>query len=133
MKRNRIKHQADVLCKMFVGWQLQEDFNTLAKQGNGALQINALNATNEFNCQKTNQLNITKILNSWLIEDLRQNHIPIKELNKALLKIEIQVKHPEYGHRFTNFTFSCNSNIVTENKTYSSSLNDVQNFECKKI
>ena len=133
MKINRIKHQADVLCKMFVGWQLQEDFNSLSKLGNGSLEINVLNATNKFNKNKINQLNITKIVNSWLLEDLEQNQIPAEKINKTLLNVEIKIKKPEYGNRFTNFSFNCNSNISIENKSYSSSLKDVQDFECKKI
>lgn len=118
---------------MFVGWQLLEDFNTLAKNGDGTLIINALNATNEFNGKIINQLNITKILNSWLKDDLIQNHIPQSKLNEAQLQVEINVKLPEYGSRFTNFSFNCNSNIAIENKSYSSSLKDAQDFECKKI
>ena len=118
---------------MFVGWQLQEDFNALSKLGSGTLKINALDGTNEFNNKKIHQLNITEILCSWLLNDMAQYHIQKNEIKEAILNVDIMVKKPKYGSRFTKFSFLCNSSIVEKNKTYNHRLEDVQEFECKKI
>ena len=118
---------------MFCGWQLHPDYDSLAKYGDGYLSIDALSAECIFNGAPIKTLSISKVLNSWLTDDLTQNHIEKTEIDSAYLNVSIKVKTPEYGSRFTSILFECSSRIVSGADEYTHEFNDEHSVECQRI
>ena len=131
MKRKRFKHHVDILCRMFCGWQLYTDFDTFAELGSGTLEINAMDGTCEYNQSQIKNLSIATTLNLWLVEELNENNIAMSEIDTALLTVQVEVSPPEYGNRFTSFSFHCTSKLVSGVDEYVSEYQDIQQFECK--
>ena len=116
---------------MFCGWQLHTDFDAFAELGSGTLEINALDGTCKFNQSSINKLSIASVLNSWFIEDLKDNNIAISEVEVVVLSVHIVVRPPEYGNRFTSFSLNCKSKLISGTEEYASEYQDIQEFECK--
>jgi hypothetical protein len=122
---------ADILSRMFCGWQLYPDFNDLAILGSGKLEINALDGKCRFNEKGIKKLSIARVLESWVNDELLSNNIPISAVDEALLKVDVLVTTPPHGNRFTYFEFSCQSSIRSETDLYTNRFRDEQSYECK--
>src|SRR2546430_1420326 len=87
MRRKRLKHQADILCHMFRGWQLLGDYRTLTELGSGTLEINFLNEACRHNAKPIPTLSIVQAVSPWWRNDLAANNIPLDDIQEARLDV----------------------------------------------
>ena len=131
MRNKRFKHHVDTFCKIFCGWQICNDVNSLVALGNGELKIDILTGSCTFNKLKTKKLFIAKALESWFVEDINKHNISTKDISEATLTVQLIVKPPESGSRFCNFGFDCTGSIVSNSDVYTNNFKDYQKYECK--
>jgi len=94
MRRKRLKHSAHVLCRMFCGWQLYGDWDTLAERGSGLLVIDLLQGLCRHNGEPIGDLHIIDVLLAWLVEDLQAHNIPLAALEEVRFEVEIVLQPP---------------------------------------
>jgi hypothetical protein len=58
VRRKRLQHAADTLCRMFCGWRLANSYRSLASLGAGTLRIDALGGSCEFKGERVETLSI---------------------------------------------------------------------------
>ena len=131
MNRKRFKHHADILSRMFCGWQLYPDFDSLALLGDGELRINVLEGSCQFNGKAINSLSIAKVLESWFGEELNTNNISLNEITDVNVIVRVIVIPPPYGDRFTKFIFDIKSCVASGEDIYTHKYKDEQSYECK--
>jgi len=135
MRRKRLKHQADILCHMFRGWQLLSDYRTLTDLGSGTLEIDFLNEACRHNAKTIPTLSIVQAVSSWWRNDLAANKIPLDDIQEARLDVGLDLSEQE-GQRDHSITraksakifISCSirarSIIRTNEATYASEYAD---------
>ncbi len=126
MRKKRLNHCADVLCKKFCGWRLHSDWDTLVRLGTGTLNIDILNVKCWHNDNSIPTLNIARNLREWLAEDLSTHQIPLNEIIDARLEVEIMLGLPEPTPSGPGVpsSFRCRSQISTDEMVYTSTHED---------
>jgi len=89
MRRKRLQHAADTLCKMFCGWRLDSSKASLARLGSGTIEVDTLTGDCSFEGKPIESLPIVRELQAWLRDDLRTHSIPIEELKAARLRARL--------------------------------------------
>lgn len=136
MKLKRLQHAADTLCQMFCGWRLINSLGELERLGSGTLRIDAISGGCHFNGHPIDELSIAGELSQWLKDDLSKHEIPIELLVRADLVANIDLQQVKRKTRFgdrlgdldNRFHISCESEVVTDNKIYASSKNDLEEW-----
>ena len=135
MRRKRLTHQADILCHMFRGWQLVNDYRALTELGSGTLSIDFLAEACEHNGKSIPTLSIVRAVSAWWREDLAGNNIPLDDIHEARLIVGLDVSEQE-GQRdhsktganpariFINCAVRARSIIRTNEATYASEYAD---------
>ena len=138
MKTKRLKHNADILCKMFCGWQLLVDYKALTELGGGKLTIDVLNSTSLHN-GKPVKLEMANVLNSWLSTDLESNGIPRNSIKSAILTVDFSTER-HLGQRdmsmrwarptkdFISCPLKCFSSINTIDKEFTSHYEEIEEW-----
>jgi hypothetical protein len=139
MRRKRLQHAADILCRMFCGWRLANSYRELASLGTGALRIDALGGSCDFDETPIRRLAIAGELQHWLHDDLAAHQIPPESLACAILTAKLTFGAIPPGCRVTNECYlgpdgkairsadffrcsiDCESEIATDEATYRSS------------
>src|SRR5690349_12497837 len=85
VRRKRLQHAADALCRMFCGWRLANAYRSLASLGTGTLRIYLLRGSCEFEGEPIGALSIAGELQQWLHGDLAAHLIPSEGLSRAML------------------------------------------------
>jgi len=89
MSIKRLKHHAQNLGQMFCGWELMFDYRRLAELERGTLMLNILTEECFYNGEKIEPLKIVLGLRKWMIQDLADNDLDIKEIETAELQVEL--------------------------------------------
>ena len=110
MRRKRLKHQADILCHMFRGWQLLSDYRTLTDLGSGTLEIDFLNEVCRHNAKPIPTLSIVQAVGSWWRNDLAANKIPLDDIQEARLDVGLDLSEQE-GQRDHSITWAKSAKI----------------------
>ena len=105
MRRKRLKHQADVLCHKFRGWQLVNDYRTLTELGSGTLEIDFLRESCQHNAKAIPRLSIVRAVSAWWRDDLAANKIPLDDIQEARLTVGLDLSEQE-GQRDHSITWA---------------------------
>ena len=126
MRKKRLNHCADVLCRMFRGWRLHSDWDALVRLGTGVLKIDILGEGCRHNDKSIPPLNIAQSLRDWLFEDLSTHQIPLNAIIEAKLEIEFELGPPEPTPSGPGVpcSFRCCSQISTDEMVYTSTYED---------
>jgi hypothetical protein len=130
MRRKRLKHSAHVLCQIFCGWQLYDDWDTLAERGSGLLVIDLLQGLCRHNDEAIADLHITDVLLAWLVEELQAHNIPLAALEEVRLEVEIalQPSHSTPSGPGTFAHLKCGSHIHAGEVVYTSTFEKEQEW-----
>jgi hypothetical protein len=142
MRRKRLNHAADTFCQIFRGWRLSNSLHTLVKLGSGTLIINAKDGTCTIDGASIETLPIASEVNGWFTEDLAKHRIPETAISVARLTVQLglstiqgkqrsnPVQHiapdgkPIREGKFYRLSMQCNSEIATDEATYSAAVSD---------
>src|SRR5206468_4560194 len=105
MRRKRLKHQDDILCHMFRGWQLLNDYRALTELGSGTLEIDFLNESCQHNAKPVPTLSIVRTVSAWWRTDLASNNIPLDDIQEARLNVDLYFR-AEDGIRDHSITWA---------------------------
>jgi hypothetical protein len=130
MKRNRYQHQANFLCEMFCGWQLDPDYRRLTELGSGELVFDLLHAACYHNGVSITMLNIGRVLISALAADLDRNGGSINDLSHSSLAVRyVLEEHEGQRDKWTSWAYparvfvgcqlNLRSRIVTDTREFS--------------
>ena len=143
MRRKRLQHAADILCRMFCGWRLANSYRSLASLGTGTLWIDALGGSCEFEGEPVKAPSIAGELQHWLLGDRAAHRIAPEALCRATLTARLTFSAVPPGHRVTNECYlrpdgrvvrsaefyrcaiTCESEIATDEVVYRSCHQDV--------
>ncbi len=146
VRRKRLRHMADILCRMFCGWRLANSYRSLASLGSGTLRIDVLGGLCEFEGESIAALSIAGELQHWLHEELAAHGILPEWLSHAMLTARLSFSSVPPGHRATNECYlqrdgkfiraaefyrcaiACDSEIATNEAVYRSCRQDVSEW-----
>jgi hypothetical protein len=138
MKHKRLNHHAQNLCQMLCGWELMWDYKRLAELEKGVLIINVLTKACTHNDIPVQSLRIASVLRTWMNQDLKTHNIAFKAIQKAEVRVEFETER-HFGQRqpgswadptpyFVGCTLHCSSIVSTDERTYTSSYNDEEEW-----
>lgn len=129
MRRKRLNHYSDVLCKMFVGWRMGDDLEKLSELPNGTLLLDLLSSTATHSEVGELNLWISGELSEWLKHSAFKDNIDLSMLNSAKLSVVIDTdKVKTHKKKVVMFHFDCRMEIGTNSKVYIGSLNEVHRW-----
>ncbi|MEQ9565650.1 MAG: hypothetical protein RLN85_07560 [Pseudomonadales bacterium] len=146
MRRKRLQHSADILCHKFCGWELVNSYRQLVELGSGTLSIDALSGECRFDDNLIQELTIACALQIWLAEDLKTHNISADSLQRASLVANLRLSSIRASDRVTcdfhmdknqkpiskggfhQLEIRCRSEVATDEKTYCSEYEDMQEF-----
>ena len=119
MRRKRLNHYADVVCKMFMGWRMCDDLEILADLPNGQLSIDLLSCTATHDANGSVNLHIAEEIQAWLKSQCEKESIPFEQLSKADLLVELDTSQVKTDKKkVVCFSFDCRSVIATDEHEY---------------
>ena len=117
------------------------DYQTISTLGSGRLSIDVLAEQCLFEGAPIPPLNISGILGRWLLNDLTANNIPAAKLYSVTLEADLKFGSVTEKERKTAAVWAggirskyvtceihCQSAIVTDEKKYTSSYNDYEEW-----
>lgn len=146
MRRKRLQHTADILCRKFCGWELMNSYLRLLALGSGTLTIDGLTGSCRFEGKPIEPIDIAGALHSWLRDDLSKHHIEWAALRRAELVAKLSFssvaadaritrdRYVDRGGRpidsgsFHRLEIECRSAVETDDATYTSKYRDVEEF-----
>ena len=146
MRRKRLQHCADILCHKFCGWELVNSYQQLVELGSGQLVVNAISGECRFENEPVQELTIVGALRYWLADDLETNNISVESLKCASLVVDLVLSSIQASKRVTGdfhmdknqkpiskgsfhrLEIRCLSEVATDEKSYRSIYEDVQEF-----
>ncbi len=146
MSIKRLKHHAQNLGQMFCGWELMFDYHRLEEMEDGVLILNVLSEECFHNGEKIVPLNTVKGLRNWMIQDLENNGLNLDQISQAELQVKFttskiskeSVQNESWSNPapfFIKCLLDCSSMVVTGEKKYSSTYQDVEKwpegYRCK--
>ncbi len=132
MGLKRINHYVEVLPKMFVGWRMGEDLETLSELPNGVLCINLLDGTISHSIVGELELYISNELSAWFRSEAIKENIDLSTLLKASLTVEVDTdKVKTIKKRVVLFNFDCIAHVATVNKVYESRFSGVTRWHTR--
>ncbi|WP_404418677.1 hypothetical protein [Marinospirillum sp.] len=125
MRRKRLNHYADVVCKMFVGWRMGDDMEALSDLPDGTISINLLTGDAVHSEVGLLDLHIAKEIQAWLQQQGAKEGVDIEKLKSATLEVDVDTnKVATNKKKVLLFSFSCRSNLKTDTATYQGALTD---------
>lgn len=110
---------------MFSGWRLVNDIETLAKLGQGHLELDFLEGTTKFNDKliETELKMLTEIMN-WFDKDLTDNNVDKKSILNATLNVDFVLtstvgKLKSRTKKRTKLELKMISIVLTDKRDYS--------------
>ncbi|EPM5584794.1 hypothetical protein ACTNIE_004388, partial [Vibrio vulnificus] len=132
MGLKRINHYVEVLPKMFVGWRMVEDLETLSELPNGVLCINLLDGTVSHSIVGELELYISNELSAWFRSEAIKENIDLSKLLKACLTVEVDTDRVKtIKKRVVLFNFDCTAHVATVNKVYESRFSEVTRWHTR--
>ena len=132
MQRKRIKHYADVACRMFMGWRMQSDLEILANLADGRLNLDLLTGTASHSTAGSLDLHIAKEIQAWLQQESIKDNVDLSRVTEATLLVDIKTDLVKTNRKkVVCFSFDCNSEFVTEKKTYSANVAETHKWHSR--
>ncbi|MGF1723217.1 hypothetical protein [Photobacterium nomapromontoriensis] len=132
MRRKRLNHYSDVLCKMFVGWRMGDDLEALSELPNGVLVLDLINASATHSEVGQLRLWISGELSEWLKQTALKENIDISKLNSVTLSVYIDTdKVKTHKKKVVMFHFDYRTEIMTNSKKYVDCLNEVSRWHTR--
>lgn len=129
MRRKRLHHYADVMCKMFMGWRISDDLEILSELPDGKLTINLLEPDAIHNVVGPLKLHITYEIQTWLRAECQKENISFPEIRKAELTVDMDTTRVKTDKkRVVCFTWNCRALIQTDEKEYTASANETHKW-----
>ena len=128
MRRKVIQDFANVFCLRILQLPEGYDLASFVHHGSGIYELNIITGECHFNGRPIPKLRTCDVFREWLFTRLDQHLIPHESIELARLKIDVIVSkikvRQSYGHEFADahFSFNCESEIRTDEKSYSSSI-----------
>ena len=145
MRRKRLQHTADTICRMFCGWRLVNCMPQLVDLGSGTIHIDVLTGSCSFDGEAIPSLSIAEELRLWVRKDLEANQIPLAGLAHASLAAKLSLSEIQWRDRTTNAHFfddgrhvrtdtmhrcaiRCESEVATDEAVYRSEFQDLEEW-----
>ena len=123
MNRKRFKHQVDIFCEMFSGWQLIGDITLLSKLGTGKIILDFMNCTVLYNDKIFHEeLTLLRVISGWLKADLSKHNIDLSKILEAQLEIKFDIRPSaeidKRNKKSLSVEMELRGQITTSTKTY---------------
>jgi len=129
MGRKRLNHYADVVCRMFMGWRMQQDLETLARLPDGILSLDVLAGTATHSVVGELDLHIAKELQAWLGQESQKDGIDLSDLKCAGLNVQIKTDSMKTNRKkLVCFSFDCRSAFQLADRTYSANVSETHRW-----
>ncbi|AFU99915.1 hypothetical protein [Simiduia agarivorans] len=129
MRRKRLNHYADVMCKMFVGWRMGDDLEVLSDLPDGTIYVDLLTGSATHSVAGNLDLHIAKELQAWLRHESEKDNIDFTQLMSGGLEIDINTgKISTNRKKVVSFNFDCRSSITTDEATYTAHVKDMHQW-----
>ena len=128
MRRKVIQDFANVFCQRILQLPEGYDLASFVHYGSGTYTLNILTGECGFNSKPLLKLRTCDVFKEWLFAQLDKHLIPHNGIKAVNLSIDVTVSEisvkQSYGHEFASahFSFDCRSEIVTDEKSYVSSM-----------
>ncbi len=125
MRRKRINHYADVVCRMFMGWRMAEDLETLAALPDGRIHLDLLTGSAKHNESGSLNLHIGGGIQAWLREECEKDGIDFNALRSADLWVDVDTsKIATNRKRIACFNFDASSKLTTDEAEYTAQVSE---------
>ena len=125
MRRKRINHYADVVCRMFMGWRMADDLETLAALPDGRIHLDLLTGSAEHNEAGSLSMYIADEIQAWLRHECEKDGVDYSALKSAELWVDIDTsKIATNKKRIVCFDFDATSKLATDEAEYSASVSE---------
>lgn len=132
MRRKRLNHYADIVCKMFVGWRMADDLETMAELPDGIISIDLLSGHAVHSVFGSIDLNIAKEIQAWRGKQCAKEKIGLSDLASATLNVDVKTdKVATDKKKVIMFVFDCRSSIKTSDSVYESCLSEVHKWHSR--
>ena len=132
MRRKRLNHYADVVCKMFVGWRMGDDLEILSELPDGTIIIDLLTGVANHSIKGPLELHISKEIQAWLQQQGSKEGIDISELESGTLEVDIDTsKVATNKKKVVMFNFECRSAIKTSEACYEANIKDMHQWHTR--
>jgi len=129
MRRKRLNHYADVMCKMFMGWRMADDLETLSDLPDGTLTIDLLLPASHHGISGPMKLHIADEIHSWLKAECLKENISFAELRKAELTVAMDTSRVKTDKKsVVCFSWNCHALIQTDEADYTASSSETHKW-----
>lgn len=129
MGRKRLNHYADVVCRMFMGWRMQQDLEALACLSDGTLSLNCLSGTATHSSVGELDLYIAKEIQAWLGHQSQKDGINLCDLKDANLLVQIKTDTIKTNRKkIICFSFDCKCDIQMADRNYSANVSETHRW-----
>ncbi|WP_444910576.1 hypothetical protein [Microbulbifer sp. TRSA005] len=134
MRRKRLNHYADIVCKMFFGWRMSNDLEMMSDLPDGTIFVNILSGEAHHSISGAVDLHIAKQIKSWYKYQSKKDSIDISQLESAILEVDIDTgKVATNKKKIVLFNMECRSTIKTNDKTYKAMIKDMKQWHTRVI
>ena len=130
MKRKRLKHNANILCKMLQGWRLEPSWERLVGLGPGTLAMDLLSMNCFYDDKAIDILGVAVGLQNWLASDLSSQGLSLSDLEEAAAFAQFRFGFPRRTDSglAIRCRMTCYSRIQTDERVYTSRLESTQRW-----
>lgn len=123
MRRKRIKQYADVACRMFMGWPMGDELETLSTFPDWRLHINILEGTALHSEVGSLNLRVAKEIQAWPSNECEKDGIDYQDLKTADLFVDIDTFIVATNKiRIVCFSFDSSSILATDEAKYTAQV-----------
>ena len=132
MRRKRLNHYADVVCKMFVGWRMGDDLEVMSELPDGTITLNLLTGDAKHSIVGGLDLHIAKEIQAWLQQQSEKEGVDVSQLKSATLEVDVDTgKVATNKKKVVMFSFECRSNIETDETSYQATVKDMHQWHTR--
>ncbi|PHS03792.1 MAG: hypothetical protein COA78_17330 [Blastopirellula sp.] len=132
MRRKRLNHYADVVCKMFVGWRMCDDLEIMSDLPDGTITLNLLTGDALHSIAGPLDLHIAKEIQAWLQQQSEKEGVDVAQLKSATLEVDVDTgKVATNKKKIVMFNFECRSSLKTDETSYQATLKDMHQWHTR--
>lgn len=129
MGRKRFNHYADVVCRMFMGWRMQEDLEALAQLPDGSITVDLLAGTASHSSAGAIPLHIAKEIQAWLAHESQKDGIKLSPVEDAKLFVAVKTDTVKTNRKkIVCFSFDCRSEFRLLDRTYVANVSETHRW-----
>ena len=119
LRRKRLNHYADVICKMFMGWRMDHDSWRLERLPTGRLTIDLISCKTTHDSYGPMKMYVADSIHAWLQAECAKEAIPFNLLRRITLTVDIDVSPVETPRKkVMRHSFHIRSVIATDAREY---------------